>query len=222
MVTVIGSRKEAGLFIRYGIAGFQFGNTVIFSSGIRSPGVYMDNRKWPSYPDGWNLMLSCMQVCISSGFSSVEGIAAVESAGIMHGAVLANRLDLPFFYVRKKAKGHGLKKQIEGDISLLQGKNILLVEDVATEGGSALDAVHELRCAGAVVQDAMFLAIYNFPQMIHAFCEEDVDVHTVTTFSQILDAAVNQSKASAHVVSKEHEKLIRRWLENPRAEWTWP
>lgn len=70
------------------------------------------------------------------------------ASAIMHRAVIAGR-DLDAFVVRKEPKGHGMGKQVEGpDVS---GKNVIVVEDTSTTGGSPLKAIEALEKAGATV-----------------------------------------------------------------------
>ena len=70
------------------------------------------------------------------------------ASAIMHRAVIAGR-DLDAFVVRKEPKGHGMGKQVEGpDVS---GKNVIVVEDTSTTGGSPLKAIEAVEKAGATV-----------------------------------------------------------------------
>ena len=70
------------------------------------------------------------------------------ASAIMHRAVLAGR-SLDAFVVRKEPKGHGMGKQVEGpDVS---GKNVIVVEDTSSTGGSPLKAIEAVEKAGATV-----------------------------------------------------------------------
>jgi orotate phosphoribosyltransferase len=70
------------------------------------------------------------------------------ASAIMHRAALAGR-SLDAFVVRKEPKGHGMGKQVEGpDVS---GKNVIVVEDTSTTGGSPLKAIEAVEKAGATV-----------------------------------------------------------------------
>ncbi len=85
-----------------------------------------------------------------------DAVAGVE----LGGCPLASAVALTSFqrgtpkdavYVRKEAKDHGSKRQLEGDTRLPPGAKIVILEDVATTGGSTLRAVEKLRAAGYAV-----------------------------------------------------------------------
>ena len=77
----------------------------------------------------------------------IDVVAGGETAGIPFSAWIADRLDLPMLYVRKKAKGFGRNAQIEGHLQ--PGQRVLLVEDLTTDGRSKVNFCKALREAGA-------------------------------------------------------------------------
>ncbi len=64
-------------------------------------------------------------------------IAGVATGAIAHGALVADKLGLPFIYVRSGAKEHGLGNQIEGYFE--QGQKVVVIEDLISTGGSSLE-----------------------------------------------------------------------------------
>ena len=89
-------------------------------------------------------------------------MAGGETAGIAYAAWLAERLMLPMQYIRKKPKGFGRNAQIEGDVR--DGWRTLLVEDLASDGGSKVGFVKALRDAGQRCDHAFVLFYYGiFP-----------------------------------------------------------
>ena len=97
-----------------------------------------------------------VRVVLSEGWVGAGGgreAAGVESAGIPHSSALAFSTGLPSVFVRKAAKGHGLGRRIEGGD--VEGRRVILVEDMVTTGGSSLSAVEALRAAGAEVADCL-------------------------------------------------------------------
>src|SRR6478735_3852590 len=83
-----------------------------WASGLKSP-IYCDNRKTLSYPKVRTFIKTAFADIISEEFKDADVIAGVATAGIPHGALVADVLNLPFVYVRDKPKGHGLENQIE-------------------------------------------------------------------------------------------------------------
>ena len=119
-----------------------------FTSGLASP-VYIDCRKLISYPRirGALMDFSVTTLMRDAGFEQFDAVAGGETAGIPFAAWIAERLGLPMQYVRKKPKGFGRDAQIEGLIE--EGQRVLLVEDLATEGGSTVEFAEAIRAAGA-------------------------------------------------------------------------
>jgi orotate phosphoribosyltransferase len=100
-------------------------------------------------------------------FEAVKRFSPAAVAGVeLGGCPLASAVALVSFqkgapidaiYVRKDAKDHGSRRDIEGNTTLAEGARVVLVEDVITTGGSTLKAVEKLRAAGYVVQGVVAL-----------------------------------------------------------------
>lgn len=178
-----------------------------WASGMRSP-IYCDNRVLLSYPDIRAEIVSAF-LARSDAFGSFDGVAGVATAGIPHGALLADRLELPFVYIRSKAKEHGRQNQIEGRVE--RGKSYLVVEDLISTGGSALKAIDALRRAGGEVAGAMAIFSYEFPAAQRAFDNAEVRLETLSGYSALLEEAVKRG----YVTEKEVETL-RGWREDAR------
>lgn len=82
-----------------------------------------------------------------------DRIAGVELGAVPIAVAVAMKIDRPFIIVRKKRKEHGTGKIFEGE--LVNGDNILFVEDVTTTGNSLRKAIVELRAEGATVEKAV-------------------------------------------------------------------
>ena len=130
-------------------------NPFTWASGIKSP-IYCDNRLVLSFPAVRTFVIRAF-ADKAAQFEPFDIVAGVATAGIPHGALLADRLEKPFIYVREKAKSHGRQNQIEGNIT--EGARILLIEDLISTGGSSLKAVETLREAGCVVVGVLLYAI---------------------------------------------------------------
>src|SRR5262245_34734167 len=128
------ARQVAHALIGIGAVSFSPIRPVLFKSGLVSP-IYIDNRRVPFHPDVWRLVIGGFERLMRSDGINPDAIAGVETAGIPHGAALAYRLGKPSVFVRKQAKDHGQKRLVEGgDVN---SKNVLLVEDHITTGGSS-------------------------------------------------------------------------------------
>ena len=178
-----------------------------WASGLRSP-IYCDNRVLLSFPTIRTEVVEGL-VEASADFPDVYGIAGVATAGIPHGALLADRLGLPFVYIRSKAKEHGRQNQIEGRIE--PGKRYLVVEDLISTGGSSLKAIEALRTAGGEVTGAVAIFSYEFPAAGRAFQNADVPLRTLSGYSALLEEAVTEGYVSA-----EDRQTLGTWREDPR------
>ncbi|CON62181.1 orotate phosphoribosyltransferase [Streptococcus pneumoniae] len=119
-----------------------------WASGIKSP-IYTDNRVTLAYPETRTLIENGFVEAIKEAFPEVEVIAGTATAGIPHGAIIADKMDLPFAYIRSKPKDHGAGNQIEGRVA--QGQKMVVVEDLISTGGSVLEAVAAAKREGADV-----------------------------------------------------------------------
>ncbi len=115
------------------------------ASGNRSP-IYINCRQVISDRAFMALFVAAARSILERADASFDAVAGGETAGIPFAAYLAQGLDLPMLYVRKKAKGYGIASKVEG--KLPPGGRILLVEDLITDGGSKLGFVDALREAG--------------------------------------------------------------------------
>ena len=128
-----------------------------WASGIKSP-IYCDNRLTLSYPKIRDLVKKSFVEMIMSKFPAAEYIAGVATAGIPQATLIADEMNLPLVYVRSGAKDHGRTNQIEGHIE--PGAKVVVIEDLISTGGSAINAMHTLQDAGADVLG--LLAIFDY------------------------------------------------------------
>lgn len=179
----------------------------VWASGWHSP-VYCDNRKALSYPHVRDYIKSELANAILEKFPEAEGIAGVATAGIPHGALVADLLRLPFLYVRNKPKGHGLGNQIEGVLNPKQ--KIVVIEDLVSTGKSSLEAVSALRSAGADVIGLCALFTYGFPQSETAFKEAQVPLITLSNYTALMEVA-----ESRKLVSEADRENLHDWRLHP-------
>ncbi|MDE1857469.1 MAG: orotate phosphoribosyltransferase [Thaumarchaeota archaeon] len=136
------------------IGALRFGKFTLASG--KSSSYYVDLRVVPSDPEAYQLAVTAyLTVLKGLGEGSFDVVAGVATAGVTISSPLAYILRKPMVYVRKEEKGHGLGKQVEGMVR--PGWRALVVDDLATTGGSIISAVEALRRAGCTVNDALVL-----------------------------------------------------------------
>ena len=157
-----------------------------WASGIKSP-IYCDNRlilTAPAVRDGVENALAEM---IAREFPEAEALMGTATAGIAHAAIAAHILGLPIGYVRSGVKDHGRHNRIEG--RLLPGERVVVVEDLISTGGSALEAVEALREAGAEVLGIAALFTYGMEKGKKRLAEAGVRAVSLTDFDEIVAVA---------------------------------
>lgn len=178
-----------------------------WASGLKSP-IYCDNRKTLSYPKVRNYIKTSFADTIAEEFKNCDVIAGVATAGIPHGALVADVLNKPFVYVRDKAKGHGLENQIEGKLD--KGQKVVVIEDLISTGGSSLKAVEALRAAGAEVLGLGAIFTYGFQKAVDAFGAAGCKYFTLSDYATLLEVAEKQD-----YVKKEDKATLLNWYQNP-------
>lgn len=179
------------------------------ASGLPSP-TYIDCRKLISYPRIRSMLMDFMAVTVmrEAGFEAFDNVAGGETAGIPFAALVAERLALPMTYVRKKPKGYGRNARIEG--AMREGQRVLLVEDLATDGGSKLNFVEALRTAGAEVAHCFVVFHYGvFPEGVAKLTEQGVALHELATWADVLLAAERRG------YTKDQLDQVRSFLKDP-------
>ena len=182
----------------------------VFTSGRASP-VYVDCRRIISFTEARNRLMDLAVTLIREATAEhpPEVIAGGETAGIPFAAWIAERLDLPMIYVRKKPKGFGRNAQIEGTFH--EGARVLLVEDLATDGGSKLNFVEALRGAGAEVTETLVVFHYGiFPQSTQLLADRGVRLLGLCTWWDALALVEDSGYLDAGGVAE-----VRAFLEDP-------
>lgn len=177
-----------------------------WASGILSP-IYCDNRVALSHPVVRTFLKNCLaeQAGAFGGFDCVAGVA---TAGIAHGALLADKLDLPFVYVRSSAKDHGRRNLIEGEV--LPGQRVLVVEDLISTGGSCIAAAEALRSAGCEVVGVLAIFQYGFEKASVAFAAQNLPFATLTDYHALVLEA-----ARTGYIDAQDQQTLEQWRQNP-------
>lgn len=180
------AKTTAKMLLEIDAVHFRADKPFTFTSGIVSP-VYIDCRKIISYPRMRDMMtdFSISTVLRNVGFEYFDAIAGGETAGIPFAAWIAKEMGLPMHYVRKKPKGFGKAAQIEGDIKDQQ--NILLVEDLTTDGGSKINFCKALRKAGANADHTIVVFYYDiFKETREKLYQDGITLHSLATWWDVL------------------------------------
>jgi len=180
-------------------------NPFTFASGIKSP-IYCDTRRLISYPKERKMILSGFLENISK--MKIECVLGVATGGISWGAWLSDRLDVPFGYVRSYNKEYGKKQSIEGDIDF--SKNILVIEDVVSTGGSIGRAINLLKESSAKSLNAFSIFSYQFSESLEMFQKLNVPFESLLTLEGLLEHSSDKIGPS--------KSEIELWKRNP---WGW-
>lgn len=160
----------------------------IFTSGRASP-VYTDCRRLISFPEERGILMDFGASVLRELAGGVDYIAGGETAGIPYAAFIAERMNKPMLYVRKKPKGFGKMAQIEGVMDE-DGKRVVLVEDLQSDGASKKVFIDALRTAGAVVEHSFVIFHYGiFPASQKNMADLGITLHALTTFWDVLAVA---------------------------------
>jgi len=178
-----------------------------WASGWKSP-IYCDNRKTLSYPEIRNFIKDSFVTLIKEKYFSTEAIAGVATGAIAQGALVADALGLPFYYVRPEPKGHGLENLIEGDPK--PGQRVVVIEDLISTGGSSLKAVEALRRFGCEVSGMLAVFTYGFPLAVENFSKADCSLTTLSNYEALLDLALEQK-----YIREDALEVLQQWRKNP-------
>ena len=181
-------------------------NPFTWASGIQSP-IYTDNRVTLSYPDTRTLIEDGFVQKIKEEFPDVEVIAGTATAGVPHGAIIADRMNLPFAYIRSKPKDHGAGNQVEGRI--FKGQKMVVIEDLISTGGSVLDAVAAAEREGADVLGVVAIFTYELPKATENFANAGVKLVTLSNYSELIKVAKVQGYINADGLT-----LLKKFKEN--------
>lgn len=177
-----------------------------WASGIKSP-IYTDNRVTLAYPETRTLIEDGFVEKIRAEFPDVEVIAGTATAGIPHGAIIADKMNLPFAYIRSKPKDHGAGNQIEGRVA--PGQKMLVIEDLISTGGSVLDAIAAAKREGADVIGAAAIFTYELPKAEKNFNDAGVKLVTLSNYTELIHLAEQEGYINAEGLA-----LLKRFKED--------
>lgn len=181
-----------------------------WASGIKSP-VYCDNRLILSSPKHRTVVEKAIAQTVRQEFPECEILMGTSTAGIAHAAIAADFLGMPMGYVRSGAKTHGRENKIEG--KLLPKQKVVVIEDLISTGGSAIEVVNTLRAAGAEVLGIVSIFTYNMKRSEERLAEAMVRNVSLTDFDTVADVAAENGR-----IEKEDIKRLLAFRDNPSDE----
>ena len=182
-------------------------NPFIWASGWKSP-VYCDNRILLSSPSSRNIIANYFSEIIKYKYNDAEVIAGVATGAIGIGILVAQKLNLPFIYVRPEAKKHGRKNQIEGKIS--ENQKIVVIEDLISTGKSSLNAVKALRESNLEVLGMIAIFTYGFNVSTENFKKNKVKLDTLSDYNELINRAID-----IKYISAKDSETLKKWNKNP-------
>jgi orotate phosphoribosyltransferase len=201
------SKKIAEYLLQIKAIKLQPSNPFTWASGWKSP-IYCDNRKTLSFPEVRGYIRDSFASTVKSHYPNAEMIAGVATGAIAHGALAADKLGLPFIYVRSEPKGHGLGNQIEGYYE--KGQKVVVIEDLISTGGSSLNAVKALREAGCEVLGMVAIFTYGFQKATDGFIAENCILNTLSNYNDLIECAVESG-----YIGKTEAETLKKWRTDP-------
>ncbi|MAV21842.1 MAG: orotate phosphoribosyltransferase [Candidatus Marisimplicoccus sp.] len=181
-----------------------------WTSGIKSP-IYCDNRLILSFPNVRKFVADKMTEIVENKYGKDICIAGVATGAIAIGAMIAERLNLPYAYVRPEPKEHGLKNQIEGNIK--NGSNVVVIEDLISTGKSSLNAINALKSEGYNVMGMLSIFSYNFQFANKKFEDENISINSLSDYNSLVNLIQSEGTLDRNEISR-----LKKWREDPK---TW-
>ena len=186
---------------------FSFNNHFTLTSGLKSP-VYVDCRKIISFVEERTLIMDTAIKYINENKLEFDLVAGGETAGIPYAAFISEKIKKPMVYIRKQPKGFGKNQQIEGNFN--KNQKAILVEDLATDGGSKIIFVEAMRKAGLAVKDIFVIFYYDiFKFEESALSKLNINLHSLCTWKDIISVLERRNTFSQTDIENLKEFLSR-------------
>jgi len=203
----MGFVKEFTTFL-YQNGIIKFGDFTL-ASGKKSS-YYVDLRLVPSYPHKFREMVKYLESEIAQniGLEKFDSIVSVPTGGLVIASALAIETVKPLIYVRSKPKDYGTSKLVEGKIH--DGMNVIMIDDVATTGGSVVNAIKSLKEMNISIKDA-YVIVNRMEGAKEALAELGVKMHSLLDILQITKILYEQNIIDKDILEKV-EKQINKWV----------
>jgi len=151
-----------------------------------------------------------MSQIIKNKYGDDISIAGVATGAIAMGIMIAERLNLPYSYVRPEPKGHGLKNQIEGNID--KNSSVVVIEDLISTGKSSLNAINALKSDGYNVMGMLSIFSYNFEFANKKFVSEKITIDSLADYNTLVEIIESKGELSDEEISR-----LKKWREDPKS-----
>ena len=173
-----------------------------WASGIKSP-IYCDNRLTLTAPEVRTKVEEGLKANIEENYPEAEVLMGTSTAGIAHAAITGHLMGLPMGYVRGSAKDHGRTNQIEGRLE--PGQKVVVVEDLISTAGSAIDTVKVLRDAGAEVLGIVSIFTYGMKKGLDRLAENEVRNVSLCD----LDTLVEVASDTGYIKAEDRDRILK-------------
>ena len=201
------AKKTAELLLQIKAIKLSPHEPFTWASGWKSP-IYCDNRVTLSYPPVRNFLKEEIAKLVEQKHGKPDVIAGVATGAIAIGMLVAQKLGVPFIYVRPEPKKHGRKNQIEGHLE--SGQNVVVIEDLISTGKSSLNAVKALKEANATVKGMIAIFSYGFEIATDNFKNDRVELTTLSNYEYLLEQALDSK-----YITSEELRMLEDWRVEP-------
>ena len=182
----------------------KFGDFTLASG--KSSSYYVDLRLVPSYPHEFRMMIKYLenQITEDIGLENFESIVSVPTGGLVIASALAIETVKPLIYVRSKPKDYGTSKSVEGKIH--DGMKVVMIDDVATTGGSVVNAIKSLTEVNVPVKDA-YVIVDRMEGATESLEGLGVKMHSILDILQITEILYEQNLVDENILEKVKKQI---------------
>jgi len=181
-----------------------------WASGIKSP-IYCDNRLTLTAPEVRTIIEEGLAQAIRENYPECEVLMGTSTAGIAHAAITGHIMNLPMGYVRGAAKDHGRTNRIEGKLE--KGDKVVVVEDLISTAGSAIETVEALREEGAEVLGIVSIFTYGMKKGLERLSAANVKNVSLCELDSLLEVAAEKNYIQPADIAR-----IKKFRDNPSDE----
>lgn len=201
------AREIAGHLLQINAIKLNAETPFTWASGLRAP-IYCDNRLSLSFPLVRDAIADALTEIVRQDFPDAEIIAGVATGAIAHGVLVAERLNLPFLYVRSAPKAHGLESRIEGKFGA--GQKVVVIEDLISTGKSSLAACSALQAEGLELLGMAAIFSYELEAARKNLGSAGFPVNTLSNYPAILEVAVEKG-----YIPYDGLEMLESWSKDP-------